>query len=235
MRDLTFSHHSLQLHIYTIHGFHKLVLMHPTWGQILARLTREVLYKISPLYLHRLCHHQSHQFQIHFPSLNYCMNLVRLLFSDWSFFNYLLRIELPFFSDVKPFIRAAEMPSWVFMYKAGSLLINDRIHFLLPDYLSWLNECFKLFIIADWNAYVLMSLPTLSSFRSHAVRHKCFFKLEHVFLGGYVLPSRASQTDLSHASPEFLLAQRCVLELSNYQIRKTMGISYEKLATLSCK
>ena len=144
MTYLDVSHHSLQLYILTIHGAHKLVLLHPTLGPSLAMLImRVVLCRISTLHLHRLCHHQSHQFQIHFPSLSACMTLVRLLSSFLNVFFYSSSDSFATFSDVKPFTRAAETPSGVLMDKTGCRLIKYQIHFLLADYLSWLKDCFS--------------------------------------------------------------------------------------------
>jgi hypothetical protein len=73
------------------------------------------------------------------------------LFSTFLFLEGLLFTSHSFatFSDVKLFFRTAEVPSGILVDETGCLLIEDQIHFFLSIYLSWLNERFKPFIIAN--------------------------------------------------------------------------------------
>jgi len=60
------------------------------------------------------------------------------------------------FSDVKPRARAAEMLLCVLIDNTGCLFKMDRIHFFSDADLSWLNRCFKPFLIDNWNAMHFM-------------------------------------------------------------------------------
>jgi hypothetical protein len=57
--------------------------------------------------------------------------------------------NLATFSDVKPFTRAAEMPSGVLTDKIGCLFKKDRSYFLPAADFSSLNRRFNPFIIAN--------------------------------------------------------------------------------------
>jgi hypothetical protein len=52
-------------------------------------------------------------------------------------------------SDVKPFTRAAEMPSAVLKDITGCLCKKDRFYFFPASKFSWLRGCFKPFFIAN--------------------------------------------------------------------------------------
>ena len=80
------------------------------------------------------------------------------------------------FSDIKLFTRTAGVPSGILVDDTGCLLIEDQIHFLLADYLSWLNECFKPFIIANWNASPDV-LGHSTFVHNYTVKYKSFLKL----------------------------------------------------------
>jgi len=49
----------------------------------------------------------------------------------------------------KPFTRAAEMPSGILVDNTGWLFKKDRKHFFPATDFSWLNGCFKPFVIAN--------------------------------------------------------------------------------------
>jgi len=52
-------------------------------------------------------------------------------------------------SDVKPFNQAAKMPPRGLEDNTGCLFKKDQSHFFLAADFSWLNGCFKPFLIAN--------------------------------------------------------------------------------------
>ena len=85
---------------------------------------------------------------------------VNILWTGWLTFlssdSYLSK-KLCYFSDVKPFTRAAEMPSGVVTDITGCLFKKDRSHLFPVSDFSWLSGCFKPFLNANWKAMRFMS------------------------------------------------------------------------------
>jgi len=78
---------------------------------------------------------------------------------DWmiNLFQFRLKKKLATFSDVKPFTRAAEMPSGVLIDINGCLFKKDQSHFFPASDFSCLNGCFKPFLIANRKTMCFMS------------------------------------------------------------------------------
>ena len=87
------------------------------------------------------------QFQIHFFLSELLHDPCFILFSFFKDFFFIIVsfVYLCHFSDVNPFACTSEVPSGIIVDKTECLSIEDQIHFLLADYLSLLNECFKPF------------------------------------------------------------------------------------------
>lgn len=119
-KTVDFSLSNLQFYTSSAHGAHKSSLPEPHTlhapndstshaGPISrhAYYARKVLCKISTLHLHCLRHHQSHHFQIQFPSLIHYITLVCLLYDCFGEFFYSKQIFTAGFLTVIRFSYAA--------------------------------------------------------------------------------------------------------------------------------